>query len=69
MKTTTPIAATAVRVAILFIVFWLWLLATCATAIVPSVVSFVVFVLLAKRWSRTDTNLAAYWARIDREHE
>lgn len=71
MKTTpaTPVAATAVRVAILFIVFWMCLLAVCATAAVPSALFGVAFVLLAKRWSRTDANLAAYCARIDREHE
>lgn len=70
----TPRLATIFRVAILTLLLMATLVAACGVGddllyVLPAAVCAFIFCLCARKWFSSDTHLAAYWARIDREHE
>ena len=67
-------ARTVARVVILTLLLMATLVAACGVGddllyVLPAAVCAFIFCLCARKWFRTDANLAAYCARIDREHE
>lgn len=71
---TVARVATVARVVILTLLLMATLVAACGVGddllyVLPAAVCAFIFCLCARKWFRTDANLAAYCARIDREHE